>query len=184
MAANRIIRTIDLLLNASELQIGSYEPKFDEINIDKEILSKLFQSHRARSNQNGVEFIYRCEIDKPKIIADDYSLTQIFTNLIDNAIKYTKKGKIEIILKKNKNDNIEVEINDTGVGIGKEFISHLFDAFAQEEQGYTRSFEGNGLGLWLVKKYCTINNAKIEVSSEKNVGTKFKITFDKELNIY
>jgi signal transduction histidine kinase len=97
--------------------------------------------------------------------------------LIDNAIKYTKKGKVEIVLGKNKTGNIIVEVKDTGIGISKEFLSRIFEPFAQEEQGYNRSFEGNGLGLALVKNYCNINNVLIEVESEKSLGSTFRIYF-------
>ena len=65
-----------------------------------------------------------------------------------------------------------------GIGIKKEFIPNLFTAFTQEEGGYTRSFEGNGLGLALVKKYCQLNNAEIKVESEKGVGTTFTVIFN------
>jgi len=70
-----------------------------------------------------------------------------------------------------------VEVEDSGIGISKEFLTTLFQPFTQEEQGYTRKFDGNGLGLALVKKYCEINNAFIKVTSTKGVGTKFSIKF-------
>jgi signal transduction histidine kinase len=111
------------------------------------------------------------------VLSDEYSITQIFANLIDNAIKYTKKGKVEILLEKNKTGNITVEVKDTGIGINKEFLPRIFEPFTQEEQGYTRSFEGNGLGLALVKRYCELNNIIIEVDSVKNEGSTFRIIF-------
>ena len=112
-----------------------------------------------------------------KILADEYSIMQIFANLIDNAIKYTKKGKVEILLTKNKSGNVMVEVKDTGIGMSKEFLPKIFEPFVQEEQGYSRSYEGNGLGLALTKRYCEINNAVIEVESEKNVGSTFRVIF-------
>ena len=102
--------------------------------------------------------------------------------MIDNAIKYTKKGKIEILLSKNTVGNNVVEIKDTGIGISEEFQAKLFEPFVQEDQGFKRNFEGNGLGLALVKNYCDINKAVIEVESEKNVGSTFRVTFVKEEN--
>lgn len=72
---------------------------------------------------------------------------------------------------------VAVKVVDTGIGIKEEFIPNLFDKFTQEEQGYTRKFEGNGLGLALVKKYCEINRCAIEVSSKKGVGSTFTVTF-------
>ena len=68
-------------------------------------------------------------------------------------------------------------MTDTGIGISKEYQPHLFQMFSQEEQGYTRKFEGNGLGLALVKKYCEMNNASIDVISEKHKGSTFRVGF-------
>jgi len=178
LASNRIIRTIDLLLNAAELQTGGYEPRFHQIDLDKDILNKLYKEQLQNAKQRGLEFIYNCELNDPKILADDYSTTHIFANL-----NYTKKGKVEILLTKNEDGNVVVEIKDTGIGIAEEFIPKLFKPFSQEEQGYSRSFEGNGLGLALVKNYCDVNNALIEVESVKNVGSTFRIIFDKNHKI-
>ncbi|NCQ04762.1 MAG: hypothetical protein GW834_09800, partial [Cyanobacteria bacterium] len=94
-----------------------------------------------------------------------------------NAIKYTKKGIISVILSKNQN-KIVIEIVDTGIGISNEFIPTIFDAFTQEEQGYTRKYEGNGLGLALVKNYVEINKGNISVESIKGKGTTFRVEFN------
>ena len=92
--------------------------------------------------------------------------------MLDNAIKYTHQGKINLSIK----DNI-FSISDTGIGISEEYIPQLFQKFSQEETGYSRKFEGTGLGLSLVKKYCEINNAEISVESKKGIGTTFKVIF-------
>ena len=180
LASKRIIRTIDLTLNVAELQTSGYNPQFVKVDLNSEILRKLYQEHQLSAKQKGLELIYKCELKETKILADEYSVTQIFANLVDNAIKYTKKGKVEILLDKNISGNIMVEIKDTGIGMSKKFLPKIFELFVQEEQGYTRSFDGNGLGLALVKNYCGINNAVIEVESEKNVGTTFRVTFSRE----
>jgi len=184
LASNRIIRTIDLILNAAELQTGNYQPSFQQIDLDKEILNKLYKKQLLIANQRGLELTYTGDLNNPNILADDYSTTQIFANLIDNAIIYTKKGKVEILLTKNINGNVVVEIKDAGIGIAEEFLPKLFNPFTQEEQVYSRSFDGNGLGLALVKNYCDINNAQIEVESVKNVGSTFRIIFDKKSEEY
>ncbi|MCX6173414.1 MAG: PAS domain S-box protein [Ignavibacteriales bacterium] len=176
LASKRIIRTVDLILNVAELQTSGYKPHFIKVD-NSQILNKLYKEHQLSAKQKGLELIYKCELKEAKTLADEYSVTQIFANLIDNALKYTKKGKVEILLGKNKTGNIMVEVKDTGIGMSKEFLSKIFDPFVQEEQGYSRSYEGNGLGLTLTKKYCDINNAIIEVESEKNVGSTFRVIF-------
>ena len=70
-----------------------------------------------------------------------------------------------------------MEISDTGIGISEEFLPKMFDPFSQEEQGMTRKYEGNGLGLTLVKRYCELNRIGLNVASKKNVGTTFILTF-------
>ncbi|MCK9209907.1 MAG: PAS domain S-box protein [Ignavibacteriaceae bacterium] len=177
IASNRIIRTVDLILNMSELQTGVYKPLFEKIDLDAQVLKKMYDEFYRVAKQQGLGFIYKSEVVESKVDADEYCITQIFANLIDNAIKFTKKGTVEILLRKNDEGNIVVEVKDTGVGISKNFLPHLFEPFVQEEQGYSRSYEGNGLGLALVKKYCDINNAAIEVESEKNVGSTFRVIF-------
>lgn len=180
LASKRIIRTIDLILNVAELQTSGYKPQFVKIDLDSGVLGKLYREHQRSAKQKGLELIYKCEAKGSEITADEYSITQIFTNLIDNAIKFTKKGKVEILFKNDNAGKIMVEVKDTGIGISKEFLPKIFEPFVQEEQGYTRSFEGNGLGLALVKRYCDINNAVIEVESEKNVGSTFRVIFSRE----
>ena len=101
----------------------------------------------------------------------------MLANLIDNAIKYTKKGNIDIILTRNSKNLTEIEIADTGIGMSEDFQKKIFDPFTQEEQGYTRKYDGAGLGLALVMKYAKLNDAQLTFSSKKDVGTTFKIKF-------
>lgn len=176
-AGNRIIRTIDLILNVSEIQTGTYDPKFSEIDLDSDILVPLISEYKLTADTKGIKLIYNVHGELQKINLDSYTITKVFENLIDNAIKYTEKGQIEI---KVINDNtvIAVEIEDTGIGIEEEFLDRLFEPFSQEQQGYTRKFEGNGLGLSLVKGYCDLNGAGIFVESKKGQGTKFTVKFN------
>lgn len=177
LASKRIIRTVNLILNAAELRIGTYKPQFVEVDLNTEVLHKLYQEHQHYAKQKGLRIIYTSKEKHEKVIVDKYSVTQIFANLIDNALKYTNKGEIEILLGKNVNNHLIVEIRDTGIGMSKEFLPKLFENFVQEDHGYTRSFDGNGLGLALVKKYCDLNRIGLAAESEKGVGTKFTLLF-------
>lgn len=178
LTSNRIIRTVDLILNVSELQTVGYKPLLVNVSLDQDVLKRLYQEYSLFAKQKGLELIYTCRETEDVVFADEYSLTQIFANLIDNAIKYTKKGKVELILEENKKGNLIVEIKDTGIGISKEFFPKIYEPFIQEDHGYTRNYDGSGLGMSLVKGYCKINNASIEVESEKNVGTTIRIIFN------
>lgn len=176
-ASHRIIRTVDLILNMSELQTGAYQPVKKKINLDSEILQSLYIEYLHLAQSRKLDLHYDCLSSNPQIIGDEYSVMQIFANLIDNAIKYTDKGKIEVVLYENEKDERIVEVKDSGIGMSKEFLEKVFQPFVQEEHGYTRSYEGNGLGLALVKNYCSINEAEIEVESEKGIGSTFRVIF-------
>lgn len=175
----RLIRTVDLILNMSELQTGTYEIIIEKCNI-VQILSQLvgeFQT-AAKSKNLDLMLINRLEDNENEFDADIYTITQIFANLIDNAIKYTVEGSIEVVVFKTENGKICIDVQDTGIGISQKFQQNLFDPFTQEEQGYTRKFDGNGLGMALVKEYCKLNNAKISVKSKKGAGSTFTVVFN------
>ncbi len=181
LSSKRIIRTIDLILNTSEMQLGSYRPSFQDISILNDILIPIKKEYLVKAQEKGIDFTIDCTVPYPVIWGDNYSIYQIFSNLIDNAIKYTNKGYVNIKVDKNINSLLYISIEDTGIGISEEFMTKLFEPFMQEESGYTRKFEGNGLGLALVKKYCDLNNLTINVESKKNVGSKFIVIFPKSI---
>ena len=176
-AGQRIIRTTELILNMSEITTGTYEYLESEFDVYDGILKSIFSEYEEKVNKDKID--YKISKDSPSTIisADKYSVHQIFTNLIDNAVKYTEKGEIQISVKTNSENKVEVSISDSGIGISKEYMPNLFMPFTQEEQGYSRSYEGNGLGLALVKKYCELNQANIIVESEKEKGTVVTVTF-------
>ncbi len=173
----RIMRTVELILNMSELQTGSYEYRSKQFDLFKEVLQKAHKGFRVIADKKKILFGLYNNCGDAVIKADEYSVNQIFNHLIDNAFKYTQKGKVDIVLGRDPSNNIYVDIIDTGIGIADEFLPNLFLPFTREEKGYTRNYEGNGLGLALVKKYCDLNGAEIKVTSAKGKGTTFRLMF-------
>lgn len=174
----RIIRTIDMILNMSEIQTGIYELNSIPHHLTEDIIRSLIMEYKTQAKIKGLNLILNSRLEKNHFVKiDEYSVSQIFSNLIDNAIKYTHHGNISVNVYSDDHKNIIAEVEDTGIGISKEYIPNLFDAFTQEESGYSRKYEGNGLGLALVKRYCELNDAHISVESEKGKGTKFTVKF-------
>ncbi len=176
-AGKRIIRTIDLILNMSELQTGMYQYSPKEFDLHNDVLLELYSDFKSQAESKNLEFSLLQKIKCTRVYADEYSTKQIFSNLIDNAIKYTPKGSVTVSVDRNDDKNVLVQITDTGIGMSEEYLQKLFEPFSQEEQGYTRKFEGTGLGLALVKKYCEINKIEIAVESKKGKGTTFSLVF-------
>ncbi len=175
-SSKRLLNTIDLILNLSKIQTGNYETRFELIDLGEDILSNMILEFYSSASAKGLTLEYKDEATDRMIEGDNYSVGQIFVNLISNAIKYSPNGKIS--LKIYNNDNfIFAEVSDEGIGISKEFLPHLFEPFTQEDSSSTRGFEGTGLGLTLVKKYAEINNAELSVESQKGKGTTFTVKF-------
>jgi PAS domain S-box-containing protein len=175
-SGKRLLRTIDLILNMSSVQAGNYKPNFELIRLEK-MLNELIRDFQPLSFEKKLSLTFATDIKNPEVVGDKYTLMQIFQNLIGNAIKYTKKGSVSVKVYRNKEEKICVDIKDTGIGMSKEYLSNLFSPFSQENVGYKREFEGNGLGLALVKKYVEINNFDIKVASEKDKGSVFTVIF-------
>ena len=174
-ASQRLMRTIDLILRMSEIQTGNYKFIQKEIDLNEQ-LETLCKQFRITADNKQLGFDFISNTKDAKVTGDEFSIIQIFSNLIGNALKYTIEGSVKVEVNKN-GKGVFVKVSDTGIGISKEYIPHVFQVFSQEEQGYTRKFEGNGLGLALVKKYCEMNNAEVEVESEKHKGSIFTVHF-------
>jgi len=173
----RITRTVDSILNMAQFQAGTFEVFKTKIDLKGEILKNLEDEFRNSAKQRGLELRFSDEADKTNLLGDKYSLTQLFVNLVDNALKYTKEGFVEVRTYYDDEGVLSVDVKDSGIGISEEFMPTLFASFTQEEQGYSRKFDGNGLGLALVQGYCKLNDAYITVKSKKNVGTTFTVKF-------
>jgi signal transduction histidine kinase len=160
------------------LQSGYIDLKLADINIS-DILRSLISEFDVSVKSKNLTINFNLKTENTSILADDYLVTEIFQNLIGNAIKYTSRGSIEIKVYENDDKKLSVDIIDTGIGISEEYLPKLFKPFTQEETGYSRSYEGNGLGLALVKNYVDLIGAEINVRSEKESGSVFTVIFNK-----
>jgi len=176
-ANRRIIRTIDSILNMAQIQTGNFEIKKELLDIKNDVLLDLVEEFTPQANQKALALNFIDKTINYKIEADQYSVSHLFSNLIYNAINYTEHGKVDVVMYNVDDSFLCVDITDTGIGISTEYMPLLFKAFTQEEQGYSRKYEGNGLGLALVKRYCEMNDAQIEVKSKKDEGTTFTVRF-------
>jgi CheY-like chemotaxis protein/anti-sigma regulatory factor (Ser/Thr protein kinase) len=119
------------------------------------------------------------ELDEPEaeIVFDEYCLTHALRNLVGNAIKFTEAGSVTVRLFREASDRLAIEVRDTGVGIEDAYLPFLFKPFSQQESGYTRRFEGSGIGLAVTRRYLELNSASISVDTEKGCGSTFTVRF-------
>ena len=172
-SGKRMLDTVNDLIDISRIETGQAEVVLEEINIKEEINS-LYRFFEAEARRKGLDFILNssCQTEDLIIKSDRTKFNSVASNLIKNAIKYTKKGSIEIGCRLNKSI-VEFFVKDTGIGIPKELQKNIFNRFVQVEQGYTRNYEGAGLGLSICKGYADLLGGEIWLESEEGKGSVF-----------
>lgn len=171
-ANERMTILVEDLLNTSRIETGHLKFEFSKIDV-KSILEELESTFEIKAKNSGINF----SVTYPKeslqeIIADKNKLREAISNIIDNAIKYTIKGSVKVILEKEEN-YIKITVKDTGRGMTERTMSNLFKKFSRGEESASE-VEGTGLGLFVVKKLVEKHNGTITAESEGlNKGSKF-----------
>jgi len=174
-SGQRLMHTIHEVLDISQIEAGTYDFKMEEVDLSS-LTSSIVTECRPTAFQKGLSLTFEPDIDEALIQVDQHGITQSISNIIDNAIKYTDEGKITVSLNQSANKYI-LKIRDTGIGIADEYIETMFEAFTQESEGYTKKFQGIGLGMAIAKSHLDLNQIDIDVKSKKNVGSTFTLTF-------
>lgn len=169
-SSDMLLRLIDDILDLSKIEAGTYEFVFEPVDVC-EILNDLAQVF-ANKAQKGVEFSVECRFDELMIYADKKRIFQVLTNLVSNAIKFTKHGFIKVICDSEEFDGerfVVLTVEDTGLGIPEEKIPTIFQRFVKL---YDLS-DGTGLGLTICSTIVQKHNGTIQVKSKQGFGTKF-----------
>lgn len=172
---DRLLRLIDDILDLSQIEAGEFVLKYENV-IGYEIVRDFLLEMSIEIEESELDLIKKYNGKEAKINVDITRFQQILGNLITNAIKYTPEGNITVQTDANKSE-FKVSISDTGIGIKEEFKPHLFSLFRQEEEGFSRTYEGAGLGLSITKRLIKSMNGRIEVESFQGVGSTFTVYF-------
>jgi two-component system, OmpR family, phosphate regulon sensor histidine kinase PhoR len=171
-----LIEMVNDLLDISRMEIKAKEREIKELNIS-EIIKSNVDFLELELKKKSITVNTNFEPDLPPIKADNNEINRLYTNILNNALKYNKdNGKIDISVYKSGNYIIS-EIADTGIGMKPEDKEKLFQEFFRVKNDQTKNIPGTGLGLSIVKKIVESYSGKIEVESEYGVGTTFIIKF-------
>ncbi len=174
---NKLESLVNDFLEFSRLQTGKLKLNFSATSLD-EILLELFEAYQASSLQHGLRLELKNEVALPIIDVDADRLRRVFTNLLDNALKFSKqKGAITITTQETDQDII-VRVIDEGVGIDPRDIPYIFDSFHRGQDKGKR--EGYGLGLAVVKAIVEGHGGRILVESELDKGSVFSVVLPKD----
>ena len=173
--ARRLLTLINQLLDLSKLESGNMELKTKQHNIVS-FLKSLFYSFESIAESKKVTLKFKSELENIPVVFDPDKMEKIFYNLVSNAFKFTPAGgSIKVSLDISNNKTVEVHVKDTGKGINKKEIIHIFDRFYQADGSSTREYEGTGIGLSLTKELIELHKGNISVISEEGKGTEFII---------
>ncbi|WP_170007210.1 sensor histidine kinase [Bacillus fonticola] len=174
--ATRLSHLISDLFDLSKMEEGKFDLHKEWVNLS-EMLERLNLKYSMIANKKGLGFKIKSDDPIPLLFADQKRLEEIFTNLLDNAIRHTDVGDVTLLVTKTHESTIRMTIKDTGHGIPEKELPFIFERFYRVEKSRSRQFGGTGLGLAIVSKLVELHNGQIEVESKEGKGTQFKLTF-------
>lgn len=180
ICANQLLKVINDILDFSKMEAGKLVIEKLDFNL-KEMIADVAKAHQSYATQKSIEITYEISQDIPEIlVGDSHRVLQILNNLINNAIKFTDKGKVKITIKKIKafEDCIVLQfcVEDSGIGISEADIGKLFKSFSQVDGSFTKKFGGTGLGLVISKQLTEMMGGNIWVESTQARGSRFYFT--------
>ena len=176
-SAKRLQNTLDAVLEIANLDANYKIKKSEKIDISK-IAQNLLKDFLLKAKKKGLSLTLKIAPYPIFIISSSKYLTQIISQLLDNAVKFTEKGEITLFLETefiNENLFVKIKVKDTGIGIEGKNISVIFEEFRQVSEGFSREYEGAGLGLSLVKRIVNLMNGYITVESKIGRGSTFSV---------
>lgn len=181
LSAQHLLSIINDILDMSRIESGRMTVKNEEFSFAK-ALAQVNTIISDQCREKGIE--YECRVKgtvDDYYIGDEMKLQQVLINILGNAVKFTPSGGtvtlvVETIARFNKRSTLRFIISDTGIGMSREFLPKLFDAFSQEDSSSTSRFGSTGLGMAITRNIIELMNGTISVESEKQKGTTFTVT--------
>ena len=174
--SKRLEGQVDKVLQIAMIDSGNFSLDKKELDIH-EIIERVVEGMNLIVNKRKGSIQLYLQASRSRVMADETHLVNIIYNLVDNALKYTLDIPEIIITTRDGADGLEVSIKDNGIGIGEEIQKYIFDKFYRAETGDVHNVKGFGLGLSYVKKIIEAHAGKIDLQSELNQGSEFRLYF-------
>lgn len=175
--SDRLASMVEDLLNVSRIEQGriNYDPKIQDPDyIIKEVIAEMAIQAQAKN----LKLEYRPhELPLPMINIDAERFRQVIINLVNNAIKYTAEGTVEVSTEMRNYKMLSIKVRDTGIGISAADRARLFEKFFRAKNDRTNGIPGTGLGLWITKQLVVMMKGNITIDSVENTGTQVAVEF-------
>lgn len=180
-SAHHLLDLINDILDMSRIESGRMTLKNEEFAFSK-LIENINTIFSGQCQEKGLD--YQCHVNgqiDDYYIGDNMKLRQVLINILGNSVKFTPSGgAVDVVVEKiaslNDKSTLRFTIKDTGIGMSKDFLPHIFDAFSQEDGSSTNKYGSSGLGLAITKNIVEMMNGNIQVESEKGKGTVFTVT--------
>jgi signal transduction histidine kinase len=173
--AQKLLALINDVLDLSRIEAGRMQLQLEGVELD-DLIDRWRADMQLLADQKGLKFEIKTDAALPdSILTDTARLTQIVTNLITNAFKFTEKGGVYLSLKAYE-DAWSISVRDTGIGIPEDALPYIFEEFRQVDASPTRAHGGTGLGLAIVRNFTKLMGGEVQVESKLGVGSTFTVT--------
>jgi signal transduction histidine kinase len=141
------------------------------------VISEIVESYREDAREKSLELSAEVSPDLGSVRTDRHKMSQVLSNLVSNAIKFTSTGSVTVTAGPVDDERWYVEVNDTGIGISTDALTYIFDGFRQVDERLARAYSGVGLGLAITRKIVQLLGGEITVESKQHQGSRFRIVW-------
>jgi two-component system sensor histidine kinase EvgS len=173
-SGKEIIRAVQLINDLSEIQANNYELNPEKISVS-DTISDVLRDEEYAIHKSGLDIVVENNSSTDEILMDEYAFSQILSNLIDNAIKNTEEGQVEVMVSQDNDTSLKITVSDSGRGMSKTFQEEMYLPFKRELSDGANG-HGLGLGLTLIKEFCNLINANIHIKSKPGKGTRVHLS--------
>ncbi len=173
-SAQNLMNLLNDILDFNKIEAGKFNilPSYNSL---KEEINDLITMYSFHAKQKGIQFLFDIKVNEYEYLVDSIRLTQILSNLLSNAVKFTETGFVKLIIKSDNPygdySNLSFLVEDSGIGIDKEYQKIIFDAFTQENESTANLYGGSGLGLTISRSILRKMDSEFILKSEKGKGT-------------
>ncbi|MFD2331095.1 response regulator [Cohnella sp. GCM10020058] len=181
-AGKDLLRLIDEILDLAKLEAGKMAAVFETVQV-QDVVDHAYRTFDQVARGKGIELRVRLDSRLPASFrTDGHRLQQILANLLSNAFKFTEKGQVSLTVGRSEAnpEDIFFEVRDTGIGIPKEKLDSIFEAFQQADGTTSRKYGGTGLGLSICRQLASLLGGRIEASSEPGKGSAFTLLLSEQ----
>lgn len=180
-SSEALVRVVEDMVEVSKLDLGTMRLDLRPFDLSQ-MVRDLVAEFTAAAHARGIGLYLRLSEELPDVVGDGRLLRQAMSHLLDNAVKFTPKGRVDVMLDCDAPSadrlNVTLSVRDTGIGIEQKDQSRIFDRYKQADNGSTRGFDGTGLGLAMARAYAEMMGGSITVDSTFGEGSTFTMTLE------